>query len=199
MKQFKFFSLTLTTAIISLLTIGCSKKTIDDPLPQTHIIRPLGCVTTSNGYFSIKTPNGFSNNVTECSRAGFHGYVYKYGKSIGDTILLEFKHANYLNTGNIDFSKITVNDSIKNYYKSNGDSVLNIERPAIKNAQKAVMVTFLSKKIDSQLDLYVFNDTVILTPYETTNTFFNSSIQKLNQTQINLIKQIILSYQFIAP
>lgn len=134
------FRILLFVSIISIAIIACSKKgSTPNALPQNITIKPK---TTTNGYFSINTQNGFIPFIDDSTiTTGSTGNIHKYGTAIGDSIKLNFTFGSEY--GGLDLSYYTDTSTIRGHYRNQGDTVVKIETPLINSVfNKTILVTY---------------------------------------------------------
>ncbi|HPH99036.1 MAG TPA: hypothetical protein PK772_01770 [Chitinophagaceae bacterium] len=189
MKKHTFRTLVFV-GIASIVAVACSKKNSTpipiNNLPQTLMVKTA---TTTNGYFSINTPNGFTVRVDDSStyQTGSSGYIQS--NIVSDSIKL-----NFLFGDKYDGPTTTLNlTTIK--AKHQNDSVLNFTIQPINNFSSTAIVPFFYNKdnTDTEIELFALNTIKAVSKLK----IYSQNGWKLKPKQLDLIKSMMMTVKYI--
>ena len=191
MKKHTFRTLVFV-GIASIVAVACSKKnstptpTPINNLPQTLMVKTA---TTTNGCFSISTPNGFTVHVDDSStyQTGSSGYIQS--NIVSDSIKL-----NFLFGDKYDGPTTTLNlTTIK--AKHPNDSVLNFTIQPINNFFSTTIVPFFYNKdnTDTEIELFALNNIQTVSKLK----IYSQNGWKLKPKQLDLIKRMMMTVKYI--
>ncbi len=191
MKKHTFRTLVFV-GIASIVAVACSKKnSTPTPIPINNLPQTLTVktATTTNGYFSINTPNGFIVHVDDSStyQTGSSGYIQS--NIVSDSIKL-----NFLFGDKYDGPTTTLNlTTIK--AKHQNDSVLNFTIQPINNFSSTAIVPFFYNKdnTDTEIELFALNNIKAVSKLK----IYSQNGWKLKPKQLDLIKSMMMTVKYI--